>query len=220
MRVLLVEDNLDLAKSIGEYLNLHECVCDFAYNGQMGLELAINTNYDLYVFDIAMPIMNGLQLCQKLRQEQQDNTPALFLTARDTLDDKLSGFAVGADDYLVKPFELSELFARIKAIHKRSVGGATLLKIEDLIVNLDTEEVSRGKSIIMLSPSNYKLLITLMRRSPALVSRQELEHIIWQDELPDSDSLRSHIYKLRKKIDKPFARQLIHTIKGRGYRIS
>jgi DNA-binding response OmpR family regulator len=174
----------------------------------------------MYVFDIAMPKMDGLQLCEKLRQEYNDNTPILFLTARDTLDDKLAGFSAGADDYLIKPFNLSELAVRIQAIYKRYVGVKTELTLDDLTVDLKTEQVKRAGTLIALSPNSYKLLVILLQRSPELVLRQELEHLVWGDTLPDSDSLRSHIYKLRNKIDKPFSRALIQTVKGRGFSIS
>jgi DNA-binding response OmpR family regulator len=220
VRILLVEDNVDLAASIVDYLELQGHSCDLTTNGKAGLNNALVNDYDMYVFDIAMPKMDGLQLCEKLRQEYNDNTPILFLTARDTLDDKLAGFSAGADDYLIKPFDLSELAVRIQAIYKRYVGVKIELTLDDLTVNLKTEQVKRAGTLIALSPNSYKLLVILLQRSPELVLRQELEHLVWGDTLPDSDSLRSHIYKLRNKIDKPFSRALIQTVKGRGFSIS
>lgn len=219
MRILLVEDNMDLAESIAEFLNMNQCVCDFAFDGQQGLEQAIKNQYDVYIFDIAMPLIDGLNLCKKLRTDYYDQTPVVFLTAKDTLDDKLSGFEAGADDYLVKPFELKELLARINAIHSRKISTINILKIEDLTVDINTETVMRNDIEIILSPKSFEILVALMRRAPELVLRQEIEYLIWGDELPDSDALRSHIYQLRTKIDKPFDRKLIHTIKGRGVRI-
>lgn len=220
MRILIVEDNADLALSISEYLELQGHLCDFAYNGKAGLVSAQKEEYDIYVFDIAMPLMTGLELCQILRSELKDHTPVLFLTARDTLDDKLKGFSVGADDYLVKPFELKELNARLRAINNRHTNRDNLLTIEDLSVNLDTGIVTRSGTTITLGPNLYTLLVALLKRSPALVSRQELEYILWGETPPDSDSLRSHIYKLRNQIDKPFKYPLIKTVKGRGFKIS
>lgn len=220
MRILLVEDNADLAASIVDYLEMQGHSCDLAFNGESGLTAAIKNRYDMHVFDIAMPKMDGLQLCQALREHHNNHVPVLFLTARDTLDDKLAGFSVGADDYLIKPFDLSELHVRILAIYNRYVGIKTKLSIDDLSVDLKTEQVVRGGENISLSPNMYKLLVILMQRSPEVVLREELEHLVWGDSLPDSDSLRSHIYKLRNKIDKPFTRQLIKTIKGRGISIS
>lgn len=220
MRVLLVEDNADLAESVGDYLGKQRHLCDFAYNGQAGLHAALNNQYDIYIFDVAMPKMDGITLCQTLRNEHRDQTPVLFLTARDTLEDKLNGFSAGADDYLVKPFELKELEARIQAIRKRQLGQESILKLHDLVVNLDTEEVVRAGNLISLGPNNYKLLVALLQRSPALVPRKELEYLVWGEDLPDSDTLRSNIYKLRGAVDKPYDRALIQTIKGRGFRIS
>lgn len=220
MRILLVEDNKDIAASIAEYLEFQGYICDFAFDGVSGLNLAASGDYDLYVLDVAMPGMDGLQLCQKLREEQQDAKPVLFLTARDTLDDKLAGFAAGGDDYLVKPFELQELHARLQALGRRALGGdKRQLHLADLSINLDTQEVVRAGRNIELSPNNYKLLVTLLQHSPKVVSRRQLEEVVWGDEAPDSDSLRSHIYKLRQQMDKPFAAPLIHTVQGRGFRL-
>lgn len=219
MRILLVEDNADLAESIADYLHLQKHVCDFAYHGQAGLSAALKQQYDLYIFDIAMPNMDGLTLCQTLRNDYKDTTPVLFLTARDTLEDKLAGFDAGADDYLVKPFQLAELHARVRAIYQRYIGTSRLLSLHDLSVNLETEEVIRAGDQIVLSPNMFTLLAALMQRSPSIVSREELEYLVWGDDLPNSDSLRSHIYKLRNLIDKPYQRALIQTIRGRGVRI-
>ena len=221
MHILLVEDNKDIAASIGEYLEFQGYICDFASDGRQGLNLAENGDYDLYVFDVGMPGMNGLQLCQTLREQKQDARPVLFLTARDTLDDKLAGFAAGGDDYLVKPFELQELHARLQALGRRALGGdKRRLQLADLSVNLDTQEVVRAGCSLDLSPNNYTLLVTLLQHAPKVVSRRQLEEAVWGDGVPDSDSLRSHIYKLRQQVDKPFASPLIHTVQGRGFRLA
>lgn len=220
MRVLIVEDNLDLAESISDYLEIYSCDCDFAYNGEAGLEFALKNEYDIFIFDIAMPKMDGLELCKILREKYNNGIPILFLTARDTLDDKVAGFDAGADDYLVKPFELKELLIRIQALYKRVINKQNVLKIDTLTINLSTQEVKREGVNIFLSPNNYKILVLLMQRSPNLVTREELEHFIWNDDIPSSDSLRSHIYKLRKQVDKPFKSELIQTVKGRGFRIN
>lgn len=220
MRVLVVEDNRDIALSIAEFLELQGYRCDFAYDGLSGLQLAAEQEFDLYVFDVSMPGMDGLQLCGSLR-ERDDQTPVLFLTARDTIDDKLAGFASGGDDYLIKPFEFRELHARIQALGRRYLGtDKRHLNLADLKVDLDSHEVSRAETSIELSPNNFKLLITLLQQSPKVVSREQLELAVWGEDLPDSDSLRSHIYKLRQQIDKPFTEPLIHTVQGRGFRMA
>ncbi len=220
MRILIVEDNADLAASIIDYLEIKGHICDLANNGKAGLQASLENSYDMYVFDVAMPKMDGLELCQVLREKYRDHTPVLFLTARDSIEDKRAGFSVGADDYLVKPFELSELLMRVQAIYNRYIGINSKLKVKDLVVDTKIETVYRGDTQVLLSPNVYKLLLVLMRRSPEVVSRQELEHLVWGDDLPDSDSLRSHIYKLRNKIDKPFDTSLIKTVKGRGFSLS
>ena len=221
MRILVVEDNKDLAASIVDYLDIQGHTCDLAFNGEAGLLAASQQSFDMYIFDISMPKLDGLALCRTLRQKQGDNTPVLFLTARDRLEDKIEGFSVGADDYLIKPFDFSELEARITAIYKRANNtlGSSLV-VEDLCVDVNAEVVTRANQVIKLSPNNYKLLVVLMQRSPNVVLREELEYLVWGEELPDSDSLRSHIYKLRNKIDKPFLKPLIHTVKGRGFSLS
>jgi len=221
MRILLVEDNTDLATSIAEFLSINDCICDFAFNGIAGLDLATANEYDLYVFDIAMPRLSGLDLCDTLRNKFHDQTPVLFLTARDSLDDKLAGYEVGGDDYLVKPFELKELLVRLQAIYKRVYGHRQpILELRALKVDLASKQVFKNDETVVLSPNNFKLLVTLMQRAPGLVSREELEHILWGDEPPDSDSLRSHIYKLRRIIDTPGSHSYIQTVKGQGVRIS
>jgi DNA-binding response OmpR family regulator len=143
-----------------------------------------------------------------------------MLTARDTLDDRLQGFSSGADDYLVKPFELSELAARVEAVLRRTHGTSRLLTVEDLSLDLDSLEVSRAGVPIKLNPIGLKLLETLMQRSPSVVRREQLEEAIWGDDCPDSDSLRSHIHQLRQLIDKPFDIALLQTVHGIGFRLA
>jgi len=144
-----------------------------------------------------------------------------MLTARDALDDRLTGFRAGADDYLTKPFALSELAARIEAVLKRSRGGGRrLLKVADLSYDLDTLEVTRNGQLLHLGPIALKLLAVLMQKSPAVVRREVLETALWGDEPPDSDSLRSHIHALRQQLDKPFPSPLLHTVHGVGFRLA
>jgi DNA-binding response OmpR family regulator len=166
--------------------------------------------------------MDGITLCRKLREEARRDTPLLMLTARDTIDDKLAGLDAGADDYLVKPFEIRELEARIRTLLRRHRGSLTAgtLRVADLVLDTGTMMVTRAGTPIKLMPIGIKLLTILMRASPRIVSRQRLEHEVWGDVLPDSDTLRSHLYALRRGIDKPFARSLLHTLPGLGYRLA
>lgn len=218
IQVLLVEDDSDLAASVADYLALEEIHVDHAYNGQAGLKLATNNSYDVLLLDIMLPQMDGLSLCEKLRQQGID-TPILMLTARDTLDDKVTGFQAGTDDYMVKPFAMVELIARIRALAKRRSGQVRKLQLADMILELETKTVHRAGQSLQLKPSGFILLERLMRESPAVVSRAQLEQALWSDEPPDSNSLKVHMFNLRQQVDKPFDRNLIHTIKGQGFAI-
>jgi len=186
-----------------------------------GLHLASSGHYDLIVLDIMLPGIDGYQVCKRLREDGHNEVPILMLTARDALDDRLQGLNVGADDYLIKPFALSELVARIEAILRRSQGSRKRqLKVADLLYDLDTLHVSRAGQPLKLNPIGLKLLALLMQKSPAVIRREALEEALWGDDCPDSDSLRSHIHQLRQVLDKPFPTPLLHTLHGVGYRLA
>jgi DNA-binding response OmpR family regulator len=221
VRVLIVEDNRDICDNIAAYLAKHSYVMDFAYDGISAMQLALTNPFDVIVLDLMLPGMDGLSFCQKLRTDAEITTPVLMLTARDTLDDKLKGFAAGADDYLVKPFALQELHARLQALYKRSHGRTdNLLAVADLTLNRATQQVHRAGQRIDLSAAGMRLLQRLMEQAPSVVARDELETLLWADEPPDGDALRSHLYKLRQVIDKPFNNPLIHTVHRIGYRLA
>lgn len=220
MRVLIIEDNPDIAANLGDYLEDHGHTVDFAGDGITGLHLAVVNDFDAIVLDLALPGMDGLEVCRKLRQEAGRDTPVLMLTARDRLEDKLAGFDKGADDYLVKPFELQEVEARLNVLASRGRRRSRReLKVGDLVYNVDTLNVCRGDAEIYLNPIGLKLLHCLMESSPNVVSRSELEMKVWGEEMPDSDSLRVHIHSLRSAIDKPFGSNMIQTRHGIGYRL-
>ena len=221
IRVLIVEDNRDICENIAEYLEKHSYVMDFAFDGISAMYLALTNPFDVIVLDLMLPGMDGLSFCKKLRADAKVETPVLMLTARDTLDDKLKGFDAGADDYLVKPFALQELHARLQALYKRSHGKTdNLLTIADLTMNRSTLQVHRAGRRIDLTPASMRLLQRLMEEAPSVVSRDDLETLLWADERPDGDALRSHLYKLRQAIDRPFDSPLIHTVHRIGYRIA
>ncbi len=221
MRLLLIEDNRDILANLADYLTLKGYEVDCAQDGLTGLHLAAVNHYELIVLDVMLPGMDGFTLCQRLRESERSDTPVIMLTARDALDDRLTGFRAGADDYLTKPFALSELAARIEAVLKRSRGGGRrLLKVADLSYDLDTLEVTRGGQLLHLGPIGLKLLAVLMQKSPAVVRREVLETALWGDEPPDSDSLRSHIHALRQQLDKPFSTPLLQTVHGVGFRLA
>ena len=221
MRLLVVEDNRDILANLADYLALKGYEVDCAQDGLTGLHLAATQHYDLIVLDVMLPGMDGYALCQRLREGERRDTPVIMLTARDALDDRLTGFRAGADDYLTKPFALPELAARIEAVLKRTrAGGRRLLKVADLSYDLDTLEVSRAGQPLKIGPIGLKLLAVLMQKSPAVATREALEAALWGDAPPDSDSLRSHIHTLRQQIDKPFPKPLLHTVHGVGFRFA
>jgi len=221
MRILVIEDNRDILANVLDYLQLKGFSVDCAQDGLSGLHLATTGHYDLIVLDIMLPGMDGHQLCKRLREDGRNEVPILMLTARDALDDRLQGLQAGADDYLIKPFALSELVARIEAILRRTQGSRKRqLQVADLVYDLDTLHVSRAGQPLKLNPLGLKLLAVLMQRSPAVVRREALEEALWGDDCPDSDSLRSHIHQLRQVLDKPFATPLLHTLHGVGYRLA
>ena len=221
MDVLVIEDNRDIAANIADYLEPKGHVLDFAANGPLGLELASKGRYDVIVLDIMLPGFDGMTLCERLRNDARVGTPVLMLTARDQLDDKLEGFRVGADDYLVKPFSVKELEVRLEALVKRSqnTGLSRRFEVADLQYDADSMTATRAGKTLELNPIQRKLLEALLMNTHRVVSREELETLIWGDELPDNDVLRTHIYNLRSVVDKPFAEKLIHTIHGAGYRL-
>jgi DNA-binding response OmpR family regulator len=221
MRILVVEDNRDIAANLGDYLEERGHTVDYAADGVTGLHLAVVNNFDAIVLDLNLPGMDGLEVCRKLRVEGRKQTPVLMLTARDSLDSKLSGFDSGADDYLVKPFALQEVEARLVVLARRGKAAQPrVLEVADLEFNLDTLEVRRQGKLLQLNPTALKILQALMEASPAVVPRMDLETRVWGEELPDSDSLRVHIHGLRAAVDKPFEKPLIQTRHGIGYRIA
>lgn len=213
---LLVEDNIQLAKTVIDYLAIIGITCDHAGNGVAGVELASSNSYHAILLDINLPKMNGLEVCEALRSKGVE-TPILMLTARDTLDDKLAGFDAGTDDYLVKPFQMEELTARVKALANRRSSQIKKLSIGQLEMDLTQKIATRNNQLLDITPTGWIILETLMRSSPNVVPRADLEYAIWQDDVPDTDLLKVHLYRLRQHVDKPFSDSLIHTIPNHGF---
>jgi DNA-binding response OmpR family regulator len=220
--LLLIEDHRDIAGSIVDFLEPRGYAVDYAADGVTGLHLAVTNVYDVIVLDVMLPGLDGLSVCRKLREEARRETPVLMLTARDTLEDKIKGLDAGADDYLVKPFEVRELEARLRSMVRRHRGAAAreTYTIGDLTLDLATLRVTRAGQVLTLKPIGLRLLTVLARAAPRVVSRRDLEREVWGDLPPDSDALRSHLYSLRKAIDRPFDRPLLHTVAAAGYRLS
>jgi len=220
MRILVVEDNRDLAANIGDYLESKGHTVDFAMDGVAGLRLAVSQSFDVIVLDIMLPGMDGLALCRKLRSDARLHTPVLMLTAKDTLDDKLDGFEAGADDYVVKPFALKELEARLKALvrrTKRELSG--VLDCGSLRIDTGQRLVTKNGVVVTLNRSCYRILVELMSRTPDVIRREDLEQLLWGDMRPGSDALRSHIYALRKALGETGEGSLIETVHGVGFRM-
>src|SRR5690606_27252356 len=188
IRALIVEDNRDICLNIATYLEKHSYILDFAYDGISAMHLALTNPFDVIVLDLMLPGMDGLSFCRRLRADARTETPVLMLTARDTLVDKLKGFEAGADDYLVKPFALQELHARLRALYKRGRRQAdNLLTVGDLTMSRSTLQVYRAGRRVDLNPAGLKLLQRLMEEAPSVVSRDALETLLWADERPDGD---------------------------------
>jgi len=221
LSILVIEDNADLAANIADYLEEHGHLVDSALDGVTGLHLAVSQPHDVVVLDLMLPGLDGLSLCRRLRRDAQSPVPVLMLTARATLDDKVAGFAEGADDYLVKPFELRELELRLRALARRAhaSGNPRRLKVADLVFDLDTLAISRAGKAVVLPALPMKILELLMKRSPQVVWRREIEQAVWGDNPPDSDALRVHMHTLRTAIDGPDGVALLHTIRGIGYQL-
>jgi len=221
MRILVIEDDPSILSNVAAFLGRRGYIVDCAEDGRQGYALAATGEFDLIVLDLMLPRMDGYDLCRRLRNEARCATPVIMVTARDTLDHRLEGFDAGADDYLVKPYALVELAARIHALLQRSQGrvAATVLQVADLRCDTATLEVSRNGRRIRLAPAPLRILTMLMQASPAVVHRTRLEEALWRDSPPDSDSLRTHIHQIRHAVDKDEAVPLVHTVRGIGYQL-
>jgi DNA-binding response OmpR family regulator len=218
--ILLVEDNADLAGNIIDYLEALGHRLHYASNGEAGLREALIAPVDIVLLDLALPGRDGLDVCAEIRSRSDRRIPILMLTARDTLDDKLAGFAHGADDYLVKPFLLAELAARVAALARRpQLGQAYRIAIGPLTIDRKARTATREGRPLRLTPLLWKLLLMLAEAWPQPVSRDEATLRLWGDEPPSSDSLRAHVHLLRQVVDKPFAVPLIETVHSVGFRL-
>jgi len=223
LHILIIEDNTALVANIFEFFESNGHIMDAAPDGATGLHLLQSNQYDALLLDIMLPGIDGIEVCSRLRNELHCDIPVLMLTAKGSLPDKLDGFDCGADDYIIKPTALEELERRIIA-HVKRYRGKTLAtinyQIADLTFNTKTLDINRQSKIIKLNPTCRNILEILMRESPSVVSRRKIEQELWGDDIPDNDTLRTHIYMLRNEIDKPFNIKLLHTIPRVGYKLS
>ncbi len=218
LQILLIEDQLSIAKNIASYLEQKGHQFDFASSGNHGLALALEHYYDLLILDLNLPGLDGLQVCQQLRQQADRYIPILMLTARDSIEDKVTGFQYGADDYLTKPFSLQELEVRCLALSRRHLlQRKDSIELGPLLLDKKRQQVCRDGVKLELSSMGYKILLVLAEAYPQVVSRSVMSQHLWRDEPTESDALRSHIYQLRNVLDKPFAYPLLKTVFGVGF---
>jgi DNA-binding response OmpR family regulator len=221
VRVLIIEDDPAIATNLYDYLEGHGHVVDAAADGLTGLHLALTGGFDVIVLDLALPGMDGLTLCRKLRNEAGNDTPVLMLTARDTLADKLEGFERGTDDYVVKPFALKEVEARLAALHRRSRGrvAAKAQTAGDLVFDARSHRVRFRGNEVKLPPKCMQLLRILISEPDRVFGRKELEAAVWGDVQQTSDALRSHMYLLRRELVRAGGYDPIENLHGLGYRL-
>ena len=220
MDILVIEDHRDIRDNLVEYFSGKGHSVDSAIDGLTGLHLAVTKSFDAILLDIGLPGIDGNQICRNLRQHLDTGTAIIMLSARDNLEDRLTCFKAGGDDFVTKPFAMSEVLARVEAVVSRYQGKADcLLSVADLTLDLNTLEVSRNGVALKLNPTCMKLLELLMRKSPCMARRAELEAVLWGSDTPNCDSLRTSIHMLRRAVDKGFEKPLIHTIHGFGYKI-
>ena len=221
MRILIIEDDATIAANLYDFLESRGHAVDAAADGVTGLHLAISQTFDAIVLDLGLPGMDGLTLTKKLREEAHVETPILMLTARDTLDDKLEGFSRGADDYLVKPFSLKEVEARLLSMNRRSSGRSAPRTLEAGALSLDpkTMAVRFAGNDVKLPPKCLRILELLMREPGRVISREEIERLVWGESQETSDTLRSHLHTLRRVLTAAGGHDPVETLHGIGYRL-
>ena len=223
MKILLVDDETELSDPLSRILSQEGYEVDVANDGAAGMELALQNQYDLLILDWMLPHKSGLEVCRAVRSHSLA-TPVLFLTAKDTIDDRVDGLDAGADDYLVKPFELRELLARVRALLRRSTletPNSDRLKVADLELDVEDRLAYRSGKAINLSEKEIELLTFFMQHPDRLLTHEEIYSHLWQaDEQPSSNVLAALVRLLRRKIETKGQTQLIHTVYGKGYRFS
>lgn len=220
MKILLIEDNATIAKQVLEFLSAHGCELDYAERGKRGIELATAEIFDVVLLDLNLPDIDGLEVCEQIKQQASVIPAILMLTARDSFADKAAGFGQGADDYLSKPFDLRELLLRCQALARRNqLHRSQQLSLGCLQLDLSQQKASREGQDIKLTSIGFQILALLVESYPQPVSRSLISHKLWSDSPPDSDALKSHIYSLRKALDKPFDKPMLKTVMNLGYKL-
>lgn len=223
MKILLVDDEVELADPLSRLLNREGYEVDVATNGEAGCDLASQGGYDLLILDWMLPGLSGLEICRQVRS-RQDSTPVLFLTAKDTLNDRVDGLDAGADDYLVKPFELRELLARVRALLRRSpnleAAPASRLAYGDLTLDEANQLAHRQGQPAELSEKETRLLAYLLRHANQVLTHEQIYQSVWDDQdAPSSNVVAAQMRLLRRKIEPKGTAPIIHTVYGKGYRL-
>lgn len=220
LRVLIIEDNLAIAANLYDFLESRGYMVEAESDGQRAYQIACRQSFDVILLDLGLPRLDGIELCRRLREEACNDTPILVLTARDTLDDKLKGFASGADDYLVKPFALEEVSVRLQALHRRRIAKPVngVLRHGSWMFDSKKREVSHENIVVELSPKCMRLLGFMMSSPGKLFSRAELEIELWGEEQETSERLRHHLHLLRRGLTAASGKDPIHTVRGLGFR--
>ena len=220
LSVLVIEDTPEIGREVCDFLSAQGMQVDYAANGALGLSLAQQQHYDVIVLDVMLPDINGVAVCKTLKQSCDPLPAVLMLTARDSIADKSLGFDAGADDYLTKPFDLTELQLRCQALARRhQLHQSQTVVIGELSINEKQQLAERQGQSLKLSSTDFAILLLLVQAYPNAVSRQQLVNKVWGDEAPDSDVIRSHIYTLRQTLDKPFATPMLTTLHGIGFKL-
>ena len=222
MHILVVEDERRLAVLLRRMLSEERHAVDLAFDGQSGLDLALSDTYDVVVLDLMLPDVDGLEICRQMRQHAIESA-VLMLTARGAVEDRVNGLNVGADDYLVKPFAMAELLARVNALLRRrgrGLNNGSQLRVGDLTLDLVRHEARRAGRLIELTAKEFALLEYLMRHPGQVLSRTQIIDHVWRYDLEAlSNVVDLYIHYLRDKVDQGFARPLIKTVRGVGYKI-
>ena len=220
MQVLFIEDNDTIARQVGEFLANHHWSVDFAHNARLGIGLALAHFYDVILLDLNLPDLDGLAVCEQIKAHAEVTPPILILTARDSFESKAAGFRHGADDYLTKPFDLRELVLRCEALARRhALHQPKNLTLGELELDLRTKTATRQKIPLELTSVGFRVLELLVKCYPEPASRSYIIHQLWGENPPESDALKSHIYALRKALDKPFAHPMLKTVMNAGFKL-
>lgn len=220
MKILLVEDNQAIAQQVVEFLSGHQWTVDYAHNGEMGVKLAVEQIFDVILLDLNLPDIDGLKVCERIKQNAKVTPPILMLTARDSFEDKSAGFGYGADDYLTKPFDLRELALRCQALARRvGLHNEQVIEIGELTIDLHSQVARRQGQELQLTSIGFQLLTLLAQHYPKPLARSVIIHRLWSDSPPDSDALKSHIYSLRQALDKPFSYPMLKTVMNLGFQL-